>query len=92
MSFYANFRESQNPQYLMKSQPSIYSWKQNPFVSYPIIDSNIAGVNKKQVQFIVQKEQTKQDKPYEYNYQSCCNISVPVSQQYQQTREVIFSP
>jgi hypothetical protein len=47
---------------------------------------------KKIAQRILYKAKKIQSKPYEFVYQSCCNLNVPASPEYQNLREVIIAP
>lgn len=71
--------------------PSPYFWKDNPLSNNPLITSNLAGIQRP---ISVYKSQTQilPDKPYEYAYQTCCNLNLPKSPEYTKLREVIFAP
>ncbi len=92
MSFYNTLYEANNVNFTLITNPSDYRWKENPFVSYPIIDSNIAGVNRKDIMQVPRESTKTQDKPYEFVYQSCCSINVPSSEEYKNLRQVILPP
>lgn len=92
MSFYHTLYETNNVDSLIVTEPSSFIFKDNPFVNYPIIDSNIAGVNKKNIMTEYRKQEKPVEKPYEFVYQSCCSLNVPASPEYKNLREVITPP
>ena len=68
--------------------PSSYIWKDNPLKDFPIIDSNIAGLNKKNIMMI-----PKNKSVYPLNYESFNDILVNVSKVTPgKLREVITPP
>lgn len=89
MSNYLNLRDDMTLGIKISQTPSQYVWKNNPLSESSIIASNEAGYKTE-----VNNENKKkiEEKPYEYSYQGCCNITLPVSEQYKNLKEVIFSP
>jgi hypothetical protein len=92
MSLYHTFTEANNQKFTLLTKPDAFIYKENPFKNTPYIDSNIAGLRKKNIMMMPKPEPKVAEKPYPYSYQSCCSINVPVSPEYLQLREVIFSP
>ena len=77
---------NQNIKY--NQDPSPYIWKDNPLKDFPIIDSNIAGLNKKNIMTI-----PKNKSVYPLNYESFNDILVNVSKVTPgKLREVISPP
>ena len=89
MSNYLNLRDDMTLGIKVMQKPSQYVWKNNPLSESSVIASNESG-------YITEDNkplhQIKKEKPYEYSYQGCCNVTLPVSEQYKSLKEVIFSP